>query len=156
MTSDASPFHFPVSAGVVAGGGFGIELGALVTGMELSTRTEEVGGHGLGGLVFVVFLLGWAAAFLGASAFLMRWTTGHRVVAIGLGLGGIVAAVLAFIDAPSFSSAIVLAGSGALVLGGIRWPAEPVSGPRLARPPRGGRTADSPDSSTDAARPKGV
>jgi hypothetical protein len=85
MTSDASPFHFPVSAGVVAGGGFGIELGALVTGMELSTRTEEVGGHGLGGLVFVVFLLGWAAAFLGASAFLMRWTTGHRVVAIGPG-----------------------------------------------------------------------
>jgi hypothetical protein len=86
MTSSRGPNEFPLAPLVVTAGGLVTELGVVTAAAGILTRLGDQPAPDIGVPVFVLFVIGAAITLTGVSAFVMRWGTVHRVLAVALGL----------------------------------------------------------------------
>ncbi len=125
MASSERSLGFPPAPLVVTAGGLVTELGVLTAAAGILTRLGDKPAPDIGVPVFVLFVLGAAITITGASAFVMRWTTVHRALAVALGLAmGAIALIAAVLIQVVLGWILAIVGAVIAIYGGLFMPVE--------------------------------
>jgi hypothetical protein len=120
MSEAPGPHDFPLPPLVVTAGGLIVEFGVVTAAAGIMTRVGDAPAPDIGVPTFILFILGAAITVTGASAFVMRWGTVHRVLAIGLGLVvGATALIAAVTIQITLGWILAIVGAALAVYGGI-------------------------------------
>ncbi|HEX4896919.1 MAG TPA: hypothetical protein VFV53_01015 [Candidatus Limnocylindrales bacterium] len=128
MTVPPERLELPGSVWLIVGGSLLVELGCLAAMAQLGQATATPESAGV--LTLALFLLGLGMGLTGASAIALRWTIGHRLVAMVLGGVALLLAAVGLGYGASASAIAMLGGAFGFIGGAASHP-EPA-------PPGGG------------------